>query len=182
MNTVADKLETLPTFSTKSRRILKGHQGKVLAIDWSADKRHMVSTSQDGKLIVWDAFTSNKEVCERRHVHERKEISRLLLLIEACDYDANHLGLSLRLFSISEHGRLRVDEQRRLMRHSFRFYRGLDNKVTLYPLSTDDEAHRQKKVVATHTNYISACKFMHSDQQVATISRMFVPARFCTSC
>jgi len=23
----------------------------------------MVSTSQDGKLIVWDAFTTNKEVC-----------------------------------------------------------------------------------------------------------------------
>ena len=66
VNTVAGKLETLPTFATKSRRILKGHQGKVLAIDWSADKRHMVSTSQDGKLIVWDAFTSNKEVCERR--------------------------------------------------------------------------------------------------------------------
>jgi guanine nucleotide-binding protein subunit beta-5 len=42
---------------------LKGHQGKVLAIDWSNDKRHMVSTSQDGKLIIWDAFTTNKEVC-----------------------------------------------------------------------------------------------------------------------
>jgi len=59
---VAEKLEALPPFTTKSRRILKGHQGKVLAIDWSNDKRHMVSTSQDGKLIVWDAFSNNKEV------------------------------------------------------------------------------------------------------------------------
>ncbi len=63
VTTVAEKLDALPPFTTKSRRILKGHQGKVLAIDWSIDKRHMVSTSQDGKLIVWDAFTTNKEVC-----------------------------------------------------------------------------------------------------------------------
>jgi guanine nucleotide-binding protein subunit beta-5 len=62
VTTVAEKLEALPPFTTKSRRILKGHQGKVLALDWSNDKRHMVSTSQDGKLIVWDAFTTNKEV------------------------------------------------------------------------------------------------------------------------
>lgn len=62
VTTVAEKLDSLPPFGTKSRRILKGHQGKVLAIDWSNDKRHMVSTSQDGKLIVWDAFTTNKEV------------------------------------------------------------------------------------------------------------------------
>jgi hypothetical protein len=42
----------------------------------------------------------------------------------------------------------------------------LDNKLTLYPLNTDDDANKHKKVVATHANYISACKFMHSDQQV----------------
>jgi hypothetical protein len=29
----------------------------------------------------------------------------------------------------------------------------------------DDDANKYKKVVATHANYISACKFMHSDQQ-----------------
>jgi hypothetical protein len=51
-------------------------------------------------------------------------------------------------------------------------YRGLDNKLTLYPLSTDDEANKHKKVVATHANYISACKFMHSDQQVRITNRM----------
>jgi hypothetical protein len=45
-------------------------------------------------------------------------------------------------------------------------YRGLDNKLTLYPLNIDDDANKYKKVVATHANYISSCKFMHSDQQV----------------
>jgi len=54
----------------------------------------------------------------------------------------------------------------------FFIYRGLDNKLTLYPLSTDDEANKHKKVVATHANYISACKFMHSDQQVRITNRM----------
>ncbi|KAI8799473.1 G-protein beta subunit [Cladochytrium replicatum] len=27
---------------------------------WSLDKRHLVSASQDGKLIVWDSYTTNK--------------------------------------------------------------------------------------------------------------------------
>uniref|UniRef100_A0A915HS75 Uncharacterized protein n=1 Tax=Romanomermis culicivorax TaxID=13658 RepID=A0A915HS75_ROMCU len=30
-------------------------------MDWSNDKRHIVSSSQDGKVIVWDGFTTNKE-------------------------------------------------------------------------------------------------------------------------
>lgn len=30
-------------------------------MDWSNDKRHVVSSSQDGKLLVWDAFSTNKE-------------------------------------------------------------------------------------------------------------------------
>jgi len=44
----------------KQRRILKGHFGKIYAMHWSKDSRHLVSASQDGKLIVWNAFTTNK--------------------------------------------------------------------------------------------------------------------------
>lgn len=62
-NSVASKLEQLTGWTIKTRRILKGHQGKVLCLDWSTDKRHLVSSSQDGKLIVWDAFTTNKVRC-----------------------------------------------------------------------------------------------------------------------
>jgi len=58
---VADKVEPLSNIPIKQRRVLKGHQGKVLCMDWSCDKRHIVSSSQDGKVIVWDAFTTNKE-------------------------------------------------------------------------------------------------------------------------
>jgi len=45
----------------QQRRILKGHFGKIYAIHWATDSRHLVSASQDGKLIIWNAFTTNKE-------------------------------------------------------------------------------------------------------------------------
>lgn len=42
------------------RRVLRGHFGKIYAMHWSADSRQLVSASQDGKLIIWNAFTTNK--------------------------------------------------------------------------------------------------------------------------
>lgn len=45
----------------KPRRILKGHFGKIYAMHWSSnDSKHLVSASQDGKLIIWNGFTTNK--------------------------------------------------------------------------------------------------------------------------
>ncbi|XP_031572582.1 guanine nucleotide-binding protein subunit beta-5-like [Actinia tenebrosa] len=61
LKNVAERLQSLQGCHMKVRRILKGHQGKVLCMDWSGDRRHLVSSSQDGKVIVWDAFTTNKE-------------------------------------------------------------------------------------------------------------------------
>ena len=46
--------------STKLRRTLKGHFGKVYAMQWAGDSQTLVSASQDGKLIVWNAHTTNK--------------------------------------------------------------------------------------------------------------------------
>lgn len=57
----ADRIEMITFINIKPRRVLKGHTAKVLCSDWSPDKRHIVSSSQDGKLIIWDAFTTNKE-------------------------------------------------------------------------------------------------------------------------
>lgn len=51
---------SLPKLTIKPRRTLKGHLGKVYSMHWSTDKRHLVSASQDGKLIIWDSYTSNK--------------------------------------------------------------------------------------------------------------------------
>ena len=44
----------------KSRRILKGHFGKIYALNWSSDSTNLVSASQDGKLIIWNGYTTNK--------------------------------------------------------------------------------------------------------------------------
>eukprot|EP00966_Prymnesium_polylepis_P076946 1783205-Prymnesium_polylepis.1 len=47
----------------KNRRVLKGHFAKIYAMHWAegqASSRNLVSASQDGKLIVWNAFTTNK--------------------------------------------------------------------------------------------------------------------------
>jgi guanine nucleotide-binding protein G(I)/G(S)/G(T) subunit beta-1 len=45
----------------KCRRTCRGHFGKVYAMHWAEDEaRLFVSASQDGKLIIWNAFTANK--------------------------------------------------------------------------------------------------------------------------
>ena len=57
---MANDLDPLPRIAMRPRRTLKGHLAKIYAMHFSQDKRHLVSASQDGKLIVWDAYTSNK--------------------------------------------------------------------------------------------------------------------------
>jgi len=52
--------EQLQRIGMKPRRNLKGHLAKIYAMHWSTDRRHLVSASQDGKLIIWDAYTTNK--------------------------------------------------------------------------------------------------------------------------
>ena len=52
--------DSLPRIGMKPRRVLKGHLAKIYAMHWSTDRRHLVSASQDGKLIIWDAYTTNK--------------------------------------------------------------------------------------------------------------------------
>jgi len=44
----------------KIRRTLKGHLAKIYAMHWAEEKTHLVSASQDGKLLVWDGLTTNK--------------------------------------------------------------------------------------------------------------------------
>lgn len=44
----------------ENTKILTGHFGKIYAMHWGSDSRHLASASQDGKLIVWDGQTTNK--------------------------------------------------------------------------------------------------------------------------
>jgi WD40 repeat protein len=49
-----------PALNMIQRRILRGHFGKVYAMHWAADSQKLVSASQDGRLIIWNALSSNK--------------------------------------------------------------------------------------------------------------------------
>ena len=45
---------------TRTRRTLRGRLAKIYAMHWGTDSRLLVSASQDGKLIIWDSYTTNK--------------------------------------------------------------------------------------------------------------------------
>lgn len=46
--------------NVKARRTLKGHFGKVTDMHWSGDSQSIISASQDGKLLLWNAISTNK--------------------------------------------------------------------------------------------------------------------------
>ncbi|KAG5317911.1 GNB5 protein, partial [Pseudoatta argentina] len=58
---VADRIEAINCINVKPRRILKGHQAKVLCSDWSPDKRHIVSSSQVNLLSLEDDVSAHKK-------------------------------------------------------------------------------------------------------------------------
>lgn len=131
MSSIADRLETISYINIKPRRILKGHQAKVLCSDWSPDKRHIVSSSQDGKLIIWDAFSTNKE----------HALTMAATWVMSCSYSTSGNAVACG---------------------------GLDNKVTVYPITSEEDISSRKKTVGTHTSYMSCCLFPNSDQQILT--------------
>ncbi|XP_040167385.1 guanine nucleotide-binding protein subunit beta-5 isoform X2 [Anopheles arabiensis] len=131
LSSLAERLEMISYLNIKPRRVLKGHQAKVLCSNWSPDKRHIVSSSQDGKLIIWDAFTTNKE----------HAVTMPTTWIMGCSY-----APSGNLVACG----------------------GLDNKVTVYPITLEEDISSRKKTVGTHTSYMSCCIFPNSDQQILT--------------
>ena len=57
---MAANLEPIGRIQMRTRRTLRGHLAKIYAMHWASDSRNLVSASQDGKLIVWDSYTTNK--------------------------------------------------------------------------------------------------------------------------
>ncbi|KAI9258927.1 guanine nucleotide-binding protein subunit beta [Phascolomyces articulosus] len=53
-------LDPLPKLTLRVRRTLKGHLAKVYALHWAQDQPQIVTASQDGKLLVWEAYTTHK--------------------------------------------------------------------------------------------------------------------------
>ncbi|CAI8008342.1 Guanine nucleotide-binding protein subunit beta-1 [Geodia barretti] len=60
LSEVASEVPPINRISLRTRKTLRGHLAKIYAMHWASDSRNLVSASQDGKLIVWDAYTTNK--------------------------------------------------------------------------------------------------------------------------
>ena len=56
---VAEGIEAVNSLNVKVRRSLRGHNAKVLCLDWSIDKRHLVSSSQVS--FSWCTFFGGKK-------------------------------------------------------------------------------------------------------------------------
>lgn len=57
---VAAKQWRLVDCAIRHVRELRGHFGKIYAVQWASDSQHVVSASQDGTLMVWNAMTTMK--------------------------------------------------------------------------------------------------------------------------
>ncbi|KAM9627669.1 guanine nucleotide-binding protein G(I)/G(S)/G(T) subunit beta-3 isoform 2-T2 [Morphnus guianensis] len=57
---IVSGVEVVGRIQMRTRRTLRGHLAKIYAMHWSTDSKLLVSASQDGKLIVWDTYTTNK--------------------------------------------------------------------------------------------------------------------------
>ncbi|XP_007563221.1 guanine nucleotide-binding protein G(I)/G(S)/G(T) subunit beta-2-like [Poecilia latipinna] len=57
---MAASLDPVGRIQMRTRRTLRGHLAKIYAMHWATDSKLLVSASQDGKLIVWDSYTTNK--------------------------------------------------------------------------------------------------------------------------
>lgn len=61
--TLKKESRRIPVLSGRSmqcRKTLMGHLAKVHSMSWGQNSRTLVTTSQDGKLLVWDCYTGYK--------------------------------------------------------------------------------------------------------------------------
>ncbi|CAP31141.2 Protein CBG12105 [Caenorhabditis briggsae] len=66
----AERLDVMGALGVKQRRILKGHVGKVLCMDWSLDKRHIVSSSQSISHLTILSLPFMKTSCHLQKIIE----------------------------------------------------------------------------------------------------------------
>ena len=57
----AKKVPVLSSRPMDCRKILRGHFAKVHDLSWGKDSRTLLTVSQDGKILMWDAYTGQKE-------------------------------------------------------------------------------------------------------------------------
>ena len=54
-------MEEVQVPAMRQRRILKIPGAKILTVSWLPDKRSIICSTHDGRLVLWDAFASKSE-------------------------------------------------------------------------------------------------------------------------
>uniref|UniRef100_A0A673FPJ6 Guanine nucleotide binding protein (G protein), beta polypeptide 1a n=1 Tax=Sinocyclocheilus rhinocerous TaxID=307959 RepID=A0A673FPJ6_9TELE len=70
LSQITANIEPVGRIQMRTRRTLRGHLAKIYAMHWGTDSRLLVSASQDGKLIIWDSYTTNKVNVKAKYICE----------------------------------------------------------------------------------------------------------------
>ncbi|KAI8061678.1 G-protein beta subunit [Gongronella butleri] len=164
----AQSLDALPKLTLKVRRTLKGHLAKIYAMSWANDQRHLVSASQDGKLLVWDAYTTNKIF----------SIPLRSSWVMTCAYSpTGRLVASGGLDNVCSIYRLNVSASTQSTSAQGTSSSssgpgrsaGYQYIVNAAPGSGQSDITKPTRELVAHAGYISSCKFL-SDSQILTSS------------
>jgi len=149
------------------RRTLKGHSSKIYAIQWADDSKNIVSASQDGKLIVWNA---------RENIRLNVFIFTLFIIFFFhfffCFPNLFFLSFSTYPFL------LKVIPLKSTWVMTCAYgptnsqliaCGGLDNICTIYNLRSKDVPIHPTRELSAHTGYVSCCRFFN-DNSIITSS------------
>ena len=125
----------------------------LLVPSFSSSSRNLVSASQDGKLIVWDSYTTNKvDIPPLSLPHDRHGFSLRSLQVHAIPLRSSWVMTC----AYAPSG-------------NFVACGGLDNICSIYSLKTREGNVRVSRELPGHTGYLSCCRFL-DDSQIVTSS------------
>lgn len=156
-------LPSLPREKLKIRRTLKGHVAKIYAIQWATNRNHLISSAQDGNLIIWDgkaAFLA--------------PLVQNFSQIHSPVFPKSNSIFSLSVLSTNKTHAIPTKSQWMMtcaFAPSAQFVAsgGLDNICSVYNLQSKEFPITASQELVGHDGYISCCRFL-DDQQIVTSS------------
>nr|XP_023498824.1 guanine nucleotide-binding protein G(I)/G(S)/G(T) subunit beta-3 isoform X3 [Equus caballus] len=168
-------LEVVGRVQMRTRRTLRGHLAKIYAMHWATDSKLLVSASQDGKLIVWDTYTTNKvpalPPCPPSP-HPSFGHHAYPPLPSAPGSPAQVLPLAtpalLQVHAIPLRSSW-VMTCAYAPSGNFVACGGLDNMCSIYSLKSREGNVKVSRELSAHTGYLSCCRFL-DDNNIVTSS------------
>ncbi|VDM94949.1 unnamed protein product [Thelazia callipaeda] len=165
---VAANLEPIGRIQMRTRRTLRGHLAKIYAMHWASDSRNLVSASQDGKLIVWDSYTTNKVSPEKMVIIEFSSeiLAAIVYQNSFVTYFSKYTRTQVHAIPLRSSW---VMTCAYAPSGSYVACGGLDNICSIYSLKTREGNVRVSRELPGHTGYLSCCRFL-DDNQIVTSS------------